>query len=320
MTKITAILPAYNEEIAIGSMVIRTKKYVDHIIVVDDGSADNTVEIAESAGAEVIKICCNKGKGTALKMGFKASIHSEIIVTMDSDGQHNPEDIPKLVKPIQNGEADIVNGSRYLNGNNKNTPSYRRFGQTILDKATKLNSGLNITDSQSGFRAFAAHTLPAFRFKSSGFGIESEMLADASQAGFQIKEVEIGVRYDVDGSTKHPVTHGLGVLMKIIDDIQFHRPLFYFTVPGFIIIIIGLVMGFTFFGEYLAHTTSSLLPTVLAALLTLGGGFLAITGIILDSMSKMLNRLTSSSTQDNAISEDIDFNQYIINKHQKTGK
>ncbi len=298
MTKITAILPAYNEEVSLGSIVLHTKKYVDNIIVIDDGSTDNTVEIATLAGAEVISHSFNKGKGAALKTGFEAARASEVIVTIDSDGQHNPEEIPKLINPILNGEADIVNGSRYINGNKKDTPSYRRVGQTVLDKATNLSSGLDITDSQSGFRAFARHTMPAFRFSCIDFGIESEMLMDAANAGLRIKEVEISVRYDVDGSTKNPVSHGVGVLMRVINDLEFQRPLYYFTLPGSIIIIIGVILGLVFFGDYLGGTTKSLAPTVIAIMMTLVGGFLAFTGIILDSMTRMINRVVNDPHYD----------------------
>lgn len=223
MIKTAAILPAYNEEIPIGSVILSTKKYVDEIIVVDDGSDDNTSEIAKIAGAKVIKHFSNKGKGAALKTGFNAVNGHDIIITMDADGQHNPAEIPRLIKPIINGEADIVNGSRYVNGNKKDTPFYRRFGQTVLDKATYFNSGLKVTDSQSGFRAFAKHTIPAFRFNSLDFSIESEMIADIANNGFKIKEVEIGVRYDVDGSTKNPISHGFGVLMSIMIDMSMQR-------------------------------------------------------------------------------------------------
>ena len=216
MKKTAAILPAYNEEIAIGSVVLKTKKYVDHVIVVDDGSDDSTSEIAQIAGAEVIKHISNKGKGAALKTGFKAVNGYDIIVTLDSDGQHNPNEIPKLLAPIKKGQADIVNGSRYLNGQDKETPIYRRIGQNVLDKATYFNSGIKITDSQSGFRAFGKNTIPAFKFNSNGFSIESEMIREMAENNFKVEEVEIGVRYDVNGSTKNPISHGFGVLIKII--------------------------------------------------------------------------------------------------------
>jgi glycosyltransferase involved in cell wall biosynthesis len=150
---ITVILPAYNEEVSIGSMVLRTRQYADRVLVIDDGSTDRTAEVAELAGAEVIRHPINRGKGAALRSGFHAAREADVIVTMDSDGQHHPSEISKLIAPILEGEADVVNGSRYMNGNGKNTPRYRRLGQKVLDRATNFSSGLDVTDSQSGFRA-----------------------------------------------------------------------------------------------------------------------------------------------------------------------
>ena len=264
--------------------------FVDRVIVVDDGSTDKTSEIAVLAGAELIKHKVNKGKGKALESGFKAAKGSEIILTLDTDGQHQPTEIPKLINPIIDGQTDIVNGSRYLNGDEKNTPAYRRIGQNVLDKATNFNAKSNITDSQSGFRAFAGYTVPLFKFRESGYGIESEMIIEASKAGFKIVEVPIGVRYDVNGSKKHPITHGLGVLVKVLQDMEFNRPLYYFTLPGVVMILVGLISGLIFFGSYLNHDSSSLASTTLAALLTLAGTFIAFTGIILHSMSRMIER------------------------------
>ena len=118
----------------------------------------------------------------------------------------------------------------------KNTPKYRRVGQNVLDVATNFNGRSNVTDSQSGFRAFAGHIVPLFRFAQKGYGIESEMLIEASKAGLRIKEVEIGVRYDVAGFKLNPVSHGVGVLFKVLKDMEFNRPLYYFTFPGVLMI------------------------------------------------------------------------------------
>ncbi|MCX9084688.1 MAG: glycosyltransferase family 2 protein [Candidatus Methanoperedens sp.] len=287
---ITAILPAFNEEVSIGSMVLHAKQHADKVVVIDDGSKDRTAELAKLAGAEVIRHPRNLGKGRSLKTAFDhiAKNGSNIIITMDSDGQHNPEDIQKLVAPILAGEADIVNGSRYLNGKDKNTPFYRRIGQYVLDRATNLNSGLHITDTQSGFRAFARHTLPAFRFRSNGLAIESEMLMDAANAGYRIKEVEIGVRYDVDGSSENPVSHGLKVLANVINDMELNRPLYYFTLPGAILGIIGLAMGLSFLQNFYNGGSLNYGPTLLMILLTLIGTFMVFTGIILHTMSKLI--------------------------------
>lgn len=218
MARIVAIIPAYNEEEELANVIAKTFKYVDKVIVVDDGSADKTAELAIEAGAEVISHSTNLGKGEALKSGFKAIEDDSIIVTIDGDGQHNPDEIPVLIKPIIEDGADLVNGSRYINGPEENTPAYRRVGQKVLDIATNISAGINVTDSQSGFRAFSSKSRNVFRFKDTGFGIESEMLVDAAEAGLKIVEVPITVRYDVDGSTKDPVTHGFGVLFHIAKD------------------------------------------------------------------------------------------------------
>lgn len=213
-----AIIPAYNEEIAIGSVILRTLQYLDNVLIIDDGSLDATNKIAKLAGAEVITHTENLGKGVALKSGFQAIGEYDIVVTIDGDGQHNPDEIPKLIKPIIEDNVDFVNGSRYLNGPEENTPSYRRVGQKVLDVATNISAGVDVTDSQSGFRAFTPQAIETFKFKDTGFGIESEMLADAASKNLKIVEVPITVRYDVDGSSKNPISHGVGVLLKIIKD------------------------------------------------------------------------------------------------------
>lgn len=218
MSRIVAIIPAYNEEQYLEDVIGKTLQYVDKVIIVDDGSEDKTAEVAIASGAEVISHSTNLGKGEALKSGFKAINDDSIIITIDGDGQHNPDEIPNLVKPILEDGADLVNGSRYMNGPEENTPAYRRVGQKVLDIATNISAGIKVTDSQSGFRAFSNKSRDCFRFKDTGFGIESEMLVDAAEAGLKIVEVPITVRYDVDGSTKDPITHGVGVLYKITKD------------------------------------------------------------------------------------------------------
>ena len=218
MANLVAIIPAYNEEKALADVIGKTFEHVDEVIVVDDGSSDKTSEVAIEAGARVIKHSVNLGKGEALKSGFKAVGDDLIIITIDGDGQHNPSEIPDLVRPIIEDGADLVNGSRYMNGPEENTPAYRRVGQKVLDIATNISAGTKVTDSQSGFRAFSPKSKNVFRFKDTGFGIESEMLVDAAEAGLKIVEVPITVRYDLDGSTKDPITHGVGVLFNITKD------------------------------------------------------------------------------------------------------
>lgn len=289
MPSITALLPAYNEEISIGSVVLRTKQYANRVIVIDDGSSDHTAEVAALAGEEVLRHPKNLGKGAALKTGFESLNGSAVIVTIDSDGQHDPADIPRLADPILKGEADLVNGSRYLNGNKKDTPFYRRVGQKVLDAATSIDSGLSLTDSQSGFRAFSSCSKGAFRFKENGLAIESEMLADAAAAGLRVKEVEIGVRYDVDGSSEHPVAHGVRVLVKVLHDMELRRPLYYFTAPGLLMAGAGIFIGLDFLQTFYRGGNLYYGPVLFMMLLTLVGSFMAMTGVILHSISRIMN-------------------------------
>ncbi len=217
--KSIVIIPALNEQAAIGSVVEKSLQHVDDVLVIDDGSSDNTSKIAGDAGARIIRHPTNLGKGVSLRDAFGEVSGYDIVVTIDGDGQHDPDEIPKLIAPIREGNADLVNGSRYLDGFDEETPAYRRVGQRVLDIATNITSGTSVTDSQSGFRAFRGNTIKYYGFMDTGFGIESEMLADAAQHDLRILEVPITVRYDVENSsTKGPVTHGVGVLMKIVID------------------------------------------------------------------------------------------------------
>lgn len=271
--------------------MLGTRQHVLRVIVVDDGSSDKTAEIAKLAGAEVLMHPNNRGKGAALKTGFQAAKDADIIITLDSDGQHQPREIPRLLEPIIKGEADVVNGSRYLNGNGKETPSYRRVGQNVLDTATNISGkNLDVTDSQSGFRAFAGHTLPVFRFRSPDYTIESEMLIEAAKAGLRIKEVEISATYGEENYHKqNPIRHGVSVLVRVLQDMEFNRPLYYFTLPGVALMILGMISGVYFFDRYLDGTLN-FFPTMASALLIIFSSFMAFTGLILHTVSRMIFR------------------------------
>jgi glycosyltransferase involved in cell wall biosynthesis len=284
-------IPCYNEEVAIGSLVLRAAQYVDRIVVLDDGSTDQTAKVARLAGADVVVHKANLGKGAAIRDLFKYAKRCDvdILVILDGDGQHNPDDIPKLVRPLLLDEADVVNGSRYINGDGNETPLYRRFGQVVLDKFTRLgfSRDVKVTDTQSGFRAFSMQAARIFQFSSDQLAIDSEMLIDAAKAGLRIQEVDVSVRYDVGHSYAHPIAHGLQVVVGVLRNIEFKKPLLAFTAPGFIFIGVGVtlavyvVRGFYAWG----HVPNG--PAILMLLFMLVGTFLALTGIILDSMASL---------------------------------
>jgi len=148
---ITAVIPAYNAEKTIGNIVKRTKKYVNEVIVVDDGSRDSSALIAKKEGAKVVIHPRNLGKAAAIVTGLKQA--KGIIVTLDADLQHLPEEIPKLVEPVQEGTADLCLGSRFL-GNPESMPLHRKFTNYLSKVAIRIRTGQWITDVQSGFRAF----------------------------------------------------------------------------------------------------------------------------------------------------------------------
>lgn len=285
---ITVILPAYNEEVSIGSIVLLTRLYADNVIVVDDGSTDRTADVSRKAGAEVVAHRTNKGKAEALKTGFTAAANlgADIIVTMDSDGQHNPADIPKLVEPIIKGNAEMVNGSRYLNYPGKNAPIYRRVGQTLQDTTAKMNFNLKITDTQSGFRAFAASTKSTFRFSGKKIAIENEMLADAGRSGLRITEVEIGALNGSENMLKNPAKYLIGVLKTVVEDIEVNRPLYFYSVPGFALATCGFYMGFRFLEAFfLGGASLNFGHTFLMVFLALVGAYMTLRGIIEHSMA-----------------------------------
>ena len=286
-------IPCYNEEVAIGSLVLRVSRYADQVVVLDDGSTDKTAEVARLAGAHVLVHDANIGKGAALRDLFAYATQSGfgIIVIIDGDGQHDPDDIPKLLDPLLRDEADVVNGSRYLDGKAGSTPRYRRFGQVVLDRVIHwgLSGDATFTDTQSGFRAFSIKTAPFFKFNSDELTIDSEMLMDAANARLRIKEVDVGVRYDVGRSSKHPVSHGLQVLAGVLRSIEFNRPLLAFTVPGLIMVAIAAGIAAFVIQAYFIIGHVVLGPTLLMLLLTVVGTFLVFTGIILHSMSALID-------------------------------
>lgn len=282
---VTAVLSAYNEEGSIGSIILLTRLYADRVIVVDDASSDRTADIAKKAGAEVIIHETNRGKAESLETGFKAAAHlgADIIVTMDSKGHHNPADIPRLVDPIITGSADMVNGSRYLNGLGRNATIYRRIGHTILGKLANINSG-KLTDCQSGFHAFAASTTGVFRFDAQGVAIESEILHGAEKFNLRIKEVEIGDLHDFRGPGKYTPR----ILKTLVKDIEINKPLYLYAVPGFALATCGLYMGLKFLEAFLLGIESLHFWSVfLMVFLSVAGVYMTVRGIVMHSLVEM---------------------------------
>jgi len=283
--KVLAGIPAYNEAGYIGSIVLQAKQYVDEVIVVDDGSRDNTARIAELAGARVIRHDKNRGKGAAIQsiLAEAKRRNPDILILLDADSQHDPNEIPALIKAILEG-SDLVIGSR--EAQKGKTPTYRRIGQKVLLRSTRLLIKNRLSDSESGFRALSPKAINELELKENGFAIESEMISCAADKNLKITEVPISNIYTTDGSTLNPVKHGLGVLNRIIVMISQRRPLFFFGLAGGILLAIGLIIGVKVYTMATTGGGLALGSAVLTALLVIAGILTIFTGIILNSLTR----------------------------------
>jgi glycosyltransferase involved in cell wall biosynthesis len=284
-TRIIACIPAYNEEKNIAKVIVLTKRYVDKIIVCDDGSTDMTSEIAESFGAEVIRHERNLGYGAALATLFRRAKESDadIMVTLDGDGQHNPADVPRITKLIKSKEADIVIGSRFSggNGDSKGVPAYRKIGIKAITMLSQKAGSTGVTDSQSGLRAYSRRALELVRPSEMGMGASTEILSHAGEAQLRVKEVPVKISYSDDSSTHNPVFHGLDVVLSTVKHLSIKHPLMFYGIPGFVCLVVAL--GFLWWDLTIFVETRRVVTNI--ALVTVASG---IVGLILMAIAVML--------------------------------
>jgi len=279
-------IPAFNEEKNIAAIITKLADITDTIIVCNDGSSDLTSDIAEKMGAFVINHEKNLGYGAAIRSIFlKAKeLDGDILVTFDADGQHRIEDIEKVTKPIIDQEADLVIGSRFLDESEKEVPRYRKVGIKVITKITNSSIKEQLTDSQSGFRAYSKKVLNELNLSELGMGISTEILIKASSKNFRITEVPIKILYAGDTSTHNPVSHGSSVILSTIKYTSIEHPLKFYGIPSMILFIIGI--SFTYLSaEYYAEIgrlNTNL--TIIAAGTVLIAVVLLITSILLYSL------------------------------------
>ncbi|MFY9800935.1 MAG: glycosyltransferase family 2 protein [Methanoregula sp.] len=286
---IYAVLPAYNEELVIGTVVLRTRQHADRVIVVDNGSADRTAEVAKLAGAEVVRIDHTLGKGHALLLGLRHARKTgcTVAVTLDADGQHDPGDIQRVAGMVSIGKADIVIGSRFLN-NTRKSP-HRGFGQKTLGLFTTIGSKTRVTDSHSGFRAFSCQALDNLDFSSEGYDVESDMMAHFTRMGLPVTEVPLSVNTDMpDKYQKHLFSHGHGFFSGLINRVFYRRPLLMFGVPGAFLVFAGLFAGSYAFSEYYTTSKFSFSLSMGSMLGLIMGMLLIIAGLMLNSLVMMM--------------------------------
>jgi glycosyltransferase involved in cell wall biosynthesis len=294
-------IPAFNEERNIARIILDAQKFADEVIVCDDGSSDHTSKVAERSGADVIKHNSNLGYGAALQSLFKnaRSLNADVFITIDADGQHDPQEIPLLIKPIVNGDCDVVVGSRFIHKNGTfEMPMYRQFGVKVITKLVNGSAKNGVSDAQSGFRAYNSRALECLTLSEMGMGASIELLMELKKFGLTFCEVPITCKYkDSAGmktSSEHPLTHGIGLLMSIVKLVVEERPLLFVGVPGILFLSLGALFGAWMLQLY-AQLHSIVTNVALASIsFILIGFFMLSTAITLYAISRISKK--SSNT------------------------
>lgn len=290
-------IPAFNEERTIARVVLKAQRYADVVVVCDDGSTDLTAEIAERLGAEVIRHGRNLGYGAAIQTLFRRAreLGADVLVTLDGDGQHDPDEIPFVIKPVLDGVTDIAVGSRFVGGRAEGIPWYRRFGIKLLTRLVNSVSKYGVRDAQSGFRAYGRRALEELSLLEDGMGVSVEILMEAKKKGLRVCEVPASCSYgDFKTSTYNPLRHGASVVMSIVRLVVEERPLLLLGVPG----IISLVFG-AFFGAWMLHIYAVehhiVTNIALAAIaFTLLGFFCLSTAITLYAIARLTEKINKN--------------------------
>ncbi len=219
--KVVAVIPCLNAQTTVANVAVTAAAYCDKVVVVDNGSTDNSVAKISSWEAVyslAVVFCHTRGVGAATRMGMAECLDADVVVTLDSDGQHDPREIPAIVQPIVDGVADIAVGSRFIRP--YTGPPYRRFGISVITWAYNLGHQQKLTDSQSCFRAYRRDALDKLLpIISDGFTYSVETLIKARSLGMRVVEVPITCIYNADrrqNSTMPPLRHGLTVLTGVI--------------------------------------------------------------------------------------------------------
>jgi glycosyltransferase involved in cell wall biosynthesis len=290
-------IPAFNEEKTIARVVLDAQKHADAVVVCDDGSSDLTCEIAQRLGADVVRHERNLGYGSAIRSLFRRAreFDADVLVTLDADGQHDPAEIPRVLRPIVQGFADVVIGSRFVDVNGTvEMPLYRRLGARLITKMVNGSAKNGVRDAQSGFRAYNREALKSLSVGETGMGASVEILLEASKHGLKIYEVPASCKYhngQVATSTKHPLTHGLSVVMSIFRVIVEEKPLLVLGIPGILSLIAGLSFGVWMLQLYaLEHRIVTNIALASLSFVVIGF-FLLSTGITLFAISRLSKKM-----------------------------
>jgi len=291
---VVAAIPAFNVERTIARLVLEAQKFVDVVLVCDDGSTDCTAEIAERMGADVIRHEKNFGYGAAIKTLFTMAreLNADVLVTLDGDGQHDPREIPRLIEPVLENKADIVLGSRFLGEKENGVPRYRGWGIKLISKLTGAASNHKFNDAQCGFRVYGHKALSGLSLVENGMGASVEVLMKSQKNGLTVVEVPAEVKYKEleRSSTQNALGHGAGVLMSILRLVVEEKPLMLLGLPGIIFLFAGTAFGIwmlKIFAEEQQISTNIALASMAFILI---GMFTLFTAITLYAISRQAQK------------------------------
>ena len=289
--RIIVCIPAFNEANTIGGIIQKAKKFANEVVVCDDGSIDNTSEMAGGAGAIVVRHKFNKGYGAAIRTLFRTALEkkADFIVTLDADGQHEPDEIPKILRPLIEDEADIVIGSRFLYMEDRShIPKYRAFGVKTITKFIHSKS-YKISDAQSGYRAYTKEALAKLSLSDTGMSISTEILLRAMDNNLVIGEIPVKINYEVEDSSTHNfLSHGLKVIISVVQFVSLRNPIAFYGLPGIALLIMAAVFVnnvFILFNETRFISTNMILISLGSAII---GIVLLATGTILYTITALL--------------------------------
>jgi len=290
-------IPTFNEERTIGKIVLLAKRYTDKVIVCDDGSKDMTADIAANLGAIVVKHERNMGYGAAIQTLFRKAreLDADVMVTLDGDGQHDPHEIPVLTEAILEGKADVTIGSRFLGDltKNNNVPRYRRMGIKVITRLTGATSNYEVSDAQSGFRAYSRKAVKCLGLYENGMGVSVEVLMEARKHGLTVVEVPIRCNYHgLDKTSTHgSFRHGASVVMSIVRSVVEERPLVFLGVPGLVSLLIGVLFGIWMLQLYAIEKRMVTNVALASVAFTLAGLFAIFTAITLYAIVRLTQRI-----------------------------
>lgn len=293
-------IPAYNEADTIAEVASEVQEYADEVLVVDDGSDDDTREHARETGATVVSHESNRGYGAALKTAFTEANErgTDHLVVVDGDGQHDPSDVSKLVQAQRASGAELVIGNRFLTDSGSSVPLYRRFGLFVVNLLTNVGLGTVLRgtwvgDTQSGFRAYnrdAVESLAASDAIGDRMNASTDIIYHVHDRGYDVEEVGTTISYETDNAnSQNPLRHGVVLVSNLLRLFERERPITLIGVPGFTVTLVGIGLMYVALLESLQTGTFSAGISLLAVFLALVGILACFSAIILHSIQVHLD-------------------------------